>query len=185
MQFHLNQKVFNESVLCECDIMNFMNEYYKNLPKKRMAGGAIIKNKQGNILILETTYKTHWELPGGVTEDNESPRQSAEREIKEELGIDIKLGHCLVAHYRAAMGDQNENIMWVFDGGVVDESVIKLCDKELKGFAFVTWEEAEEKVGKRIASRLPYCKQALDEKRTIYLESLNLDTLPIEQKPLM
>lgn len=150
-----------------------------------MAGGAIIRNKEGKILILEPTYKDHWEIPGGVTEDNESPRQSAEREIKEELGVDIKVGHCLVTHYRAAMGDQNENIMWVFDGGEIDESKIQLCDKELKAFAFVTWEEAIEKVGKRISSRLPFCKQALEEKRTIYLESMTLDGLPVEPKSIL
>lgn len=161
-----------------------MNEYYKNLPKKRMASGVIIRNRQGLVLVLETTYKEHWEIPGGVVEENESPRQAVIREVKEELGIDIELGHCLVSHYRAAMGEQNENIMWVFDGGVIDENTIKLCDKELASFSFVEWDEALNKVGTRIASRLPFCKQALDEKRTIYLESLIPDTLPIEQKPL-
>ena len=64
-------------------------EYLLWLPKKRMAAGAIIMNDDNNILVLKTSYKESWEIPGEVTEKWESPKVCANREIQEELWIDI------------------------------------------------------------------------------------------------
>jgi 8-oxo-dGTP pyrophosphatase MutT (NUDIX family) len=77
--------------------------YYQSLPKKRMGSGVIIRNKKGEILLLKTSYKDHWEIPGGGVEENESPLQAAEREVYEEIGLNIKIKSCLVIHYRAGM----------------------------------------------------------------------------------
>lgn len=151
--------------------MNKQN-YYKSLPRKRMGSGVIVRNKKGEILVLKTNYKNHWEIPGGVVEKNESPKQTAERETLEEIGIKLKISKCLVIHYRSAKDKQDENIMFVFDGGVSKYDNLKLGSNEINEAKFVTWETAVKLVGKRIASRLPFCQLALKEKRTIYLESI-------------
>lgn len=146
--------------------------YYQSLPKKRMGSGVIIRNKKGEILVLKTSYKDHWEIPGGVVEDNESPLQTAEREVYEEIGLKIKIKSCLVIHYRAGMKGQDENIMFVSDGGILTNlNKLKLDGKEIVEAKFVSFEQAVKLVGTRIGSRLSFCKQALKEKRTIYLES--------------
>lgn len=149
-------------------------DYYKSLPKKRMASGVIIRNKKGHILILKTNYKDHWEIPGGVVEEDESPKHAAEREALEEIGIKINISTCLVVHYRSAQEQQNENIMFIFDGGYA-ESVdnFKLGENEILEARFVSFQEAASLVGDRLATRLPFCQQALKEKKTIYLESIN------------
>jgi 8-oxo-dGTP pyrophosphatase MutT (NUDIX family) len=54
--------------------------------KISLAGCVIINNKK--ILLLQR-LKTGWyELPGGKLHDNESPREAAKREFKEELKCD-------------------------------------------------------------------------------------------------
>jgi 8-oxo-dGTP diphosphatase len=147
--------------------------YYRSLPKKRMGSGVIIRNAKGEILILKTIYKKHWEIPGGVIEGNESPKKTAERETLEELGIRLKINLCLVIHYRSAQGGQDENIMFVFDGGILpSKKIFKIDKKEISETQFVSFKGASLLVGKRIASRLPYCEQALRRKKTIYLESI-------------
>jgi len=151
-----------------------LEDYRLSLPKKRMASGVIIHNIKGEILVLKTAYKDHWEIPGGVIEENESPRQAAEREVLEEIGLSIRITGCLVTHYRAARGDQNENIMFVFDGGVINDiSQIKIDGKEISEARFVSFSEAVSLVGERIASRLPTCERALKEKKSLYLESID------------
>lgn len=54
---------------------------------------AIIKNKRGEILLLKRgetkTFQLHWQLPEGKLEEKENPREALEREVKEELGLDI------------------------------------------------------------------------------------------------
>ena len=57
--------------------------------------GAVINNDEGQILVAqrpysEVSYKSYkWEFPGGKVEENESPREALEREIREELDCEI------------------------------------------------------------------------------------------------
>lgn len=56
--------------------------------------GCIIKDDMGRILLLHrnSPNRTQWEIPGGKIDEGESPERTAEREIEEELGVDIELG---------------------------------------------------------------------------------------------
>ena len=66
--------------------------YYQNLPKKRMAVAALFLNEAGEVLILKTSYKKYWTLPGGVVEHDESLMTALIREVKEEVNLDISGG---------------------------------------------------------------------------------------------
>ncbi|MCQ2749827.1 MAG: (deoxy)nucleoside triphosphate pyrophosphohydrolase [Clostridia bacterium] len=56
--------------------------------------GAIIRNKEGKILIAQRNLNKNqgglWEFPGGKIEEGETKEKAIEREIKEELDMDIK-----------------------------------------------------------------------------------------------
>lgn len=55
----------------------------------------IIKNENNEILLCKRNKKFgfgEWELPGGHLEFQESFEQNLERECKEELGINVKVG---------------------------------------------------------------------------------------------
>lgn len=58
--------------------------------------GAVIRNSAGKILLMQRGPKSKneagtWTIPGGSVEFGETMAQAAVREIKEELGIDIKI----------------------------------------------------------------------------------------------
>lgn len=57
---------------------------------------GIIQNADGRILLARRKPGIHlegyWEFPGGKIEDGESPEESLERELLEELGITTKTG---------------------------------------------------------------------------------------------
>ena len=55
--------------------------------------GCIILDQQSRILLLHrsTHKRQQWEIPGGKIEPGESAEQAAIREIKEELGVDVKI----------------------------------------------------------------------------------------------
>ena len=54
------------------------------------AAGAIIH--EGKILLVRHNLLKKWQIPGGVQEIGESIRQTAQREIREELNLDLKAG---------------------------------------------------------------------------------------------
>lgn len=106
--------------------------FYQNLPKKRIAAGALILNDKGQMLLVKPTYKETWEVPGGITEFNESPRACVEREIKEELGLDIAIAQLLCLDYVADLPEKGDSLQMIFDGGVLSDQQIKLIKLEVK-----------------------------------------------------
>jgi 8-oxo-dGTP pyrophosphatase MutT (NUDIX family) len=51
---------------------------------------VILKNEQGELLLVRHTYGPgDWTFPGGSIEGGESPEQTARREMKEELSVQI------------------------------------------------------------------------------------------------
>jgi len=56
----------------------------------------VIQDKQGKILILkrnsiDSDYPNLWDVPGGGVDDGEGLKKAAEREAKEECGLEIKI----------------------------------------------------------------------------------------------
>ena len=151
-----------------------MNDYYKNLPKKRMGSGALFFNSEGKVLIVKPTYKDHWEIPGGVTDENESPWNTCVREIKEELGLEISGSKLLSIDYISNIDGKGERLMFIYDGGILNDSDIQnisLQEKELSEYRFVTSEEAIELLGEMLRKRVPNSMIAKNRGTTFYLEN--------------
>ncbi|HXN32995.1 MAG TPA: (deoxy)nucleoside triphosphate pyrophosphohydrolase [Polyangiaceae bacterium] len=59
-----------------------------------VAAGVVIEG--GRVLLTKRKAGTHlegaWELPGGKVQPGEDPRQALARELREELGIDVRVG---------------------------------------------------------------------------------------------
>jgi 8-oxo-dGTP diphosphatase len=57
---------------------------------------GVIFNERREILLFKHTYRSHaWSLPGGYLESGEHPRESLEREIKEESGLVVSIDDSL------------------------------------------------------------------------------------------
>lgn len=53
---------------------------------------GIIYNEVGEILLLKHTYRSHaWSLPGGYMKTGEHPKETLEREIKEETNLTVSV----------------------------------------------------------------------------------------------
>lgn len=152
------------------------NDYYKNLPKKRMASGALILNEKDEVLIVKPNYKDGWSIPGGSVDENESPRQACLRETKEEIGLDLKEVKFLCLDYKENNGDKGESLQFVFFGGKLNDDEIKnikLDQKEISEYKFLKINEASLLLGEGLKTRLPKCLEALKNNSVIYLENGN------------
>lgn len=103
-----------------------MNEYYANLPKKRMAAGALLLDSRKKILLVKTSYKDYWSIPGGVIERDESPLQALKSELREEVNlVDYDLKFLSVDYYANRNNEKGESIQFLF-GGVLKEKEIRM-----------------------------------------------------------
>jgi 8-oxo-dGTP diphosphatase len=64
------------------------------MPKTKLAlAGCIITDEHGGVMVLhrKTDRHTHWEIPGGKIELGETPEAAAIRELREEMGVDVRI----------------------------------------------------------------------------------------------
>lgn len=127
------------------------------LPTKRVIAHALFRDEAGRVLLLETTYKSDWELPGGVVEPGEAPRAGAEREIEEELGLAVQLGQPLLADWMPPYLGWSDAVEFIFDGGVLGAATVAGLaphDREIGAVHWVEPGQVPECVTELSASRI-------------------------------
>ena len=95
----------------------FLGMLNATLPRKRLIAQGLIRGEQGRILLCELTYKTDWDLPGGVVDPEESPRATLRRELREELGVDLPVGELLAVNWLPPYKQWEDALLLVFDVG--------------------------------------------------------------------
>jgi len=140
-----------------------------------MGAGLLVRDGSGRVLLVEPTYKPNWEIPGGAVDEGESPRECVVREVREELGLEVTPGRLLVLDYQHPEPDRTESMMFVFDGGVVDQAWadrIRVPPEELRGWRFVPPAEMGELASPRLCCRLDHALAAATSAgTTLYLEN--------------
>ena len=77
-----------------------------------------------------------WTIPAGRVRDQESAEEGAIREVKEETGLEVKIGGLI----DTMEFSEKNTIMKVYKARVIGGS-LKLNDKECMGLGWFNWEE--------------------------------------------
>ncbi len=115
------------------------------LPRKRVIAHVLMRDATGRILLCDTAFKNDWELPGGIVEPGEPPRDGAVREVAEELGLELAVGRLLVVDWLPPYLGWEDALELIFDGGRVHEDDLasfSLQDNEIRSVSLLTLEEA-------------------------------------------
>ena len=149
-------------------------DFYENLPQKRMGAGCLFFNERNEVLLVKPNYKPVWEIPGGVVEQNESPKQCCQREVFEEIGLKREIGPLLVIDYNSQCESKTESLMFVFDGGVLLESeimAIQLQTDELLDFTFFGRDGLPKALTETLKARILAAWQQRSKRQAVYLEN--------------
>lgn len=143
------------------------------IPRKHIAAGALIRNDHNQVLFIVPVYKPTLEIPGGVCEENESPRATCEREIKEELGLSRSVGDLLVIDWLPTHGIWRDSLQMIYDGGVITDDELSRTEipvDEVESLKFFALNEARSLLRPALARRIDAALTALRTGRTIYAE---------------
>ncbi|MER6011527.1 NUDIX hydrolase [Streptomyces bluensis] len=135
-------------------------------PKAMTAAAVLFTDDEDRVLTVKPTYLPNdwWNLPGGGCDSDtgENPGQAAEREVREELGLDRPLGPLLAVDW-INRPPRPAGVVYVYDGGrltTTDLAAIRLPEKELSDWRLVTATEAEELLSDRLSARVHACLAA-------------------------
>ena len=150
--------------------------FYNNIPRKRMSAGLLILDENSRLLLVHPTYRDDtWNLPGGIVEEDESPKAAGEREAKEEIGMDIRAGKMLAADYYHNSLGKGDAIHFVFDGGTISEAQLKksvvLQKGELDNWGLFALDEALKLLKPNLQKRYGLAFQARLSGQMFYLEN--------------
>ena len=143
--------------------------FMTNDVQKRIAVGALIFNKKNQLLVVKPIYKDSWLVVGGMVESSESLTEALKREIKEETGLDLKIGRLICVDYGSS---DNDSVNFIFECGAVENDIKIICPKnEIEEYKFVSREEALSLLGPKGVRRLTPTFNALDNNTTVYMEA--------------
>lgn len=121
----------------------FVSILNAGLPRKRVIGQGLLRDRDGRILLCELTYKREWDLPGGVVEVGESPALGLVRELEEELGITVTIESLVTMNWLPPWSHWDDACLFVFDLGVVDADLVEQMVLQRTEIAAVHWCDLE------------------------------------------
>ncbi|WP_410675472.1 NUDIX domain-containing protein [Amycolatopsis sp. cmx-4-68] len=145
----------------------------ERLPRKNVAAGMLIRDEAGRVLFISPTYKPFLEIPGGLTEDDESPLAACHREVREELGIDLSVGRLLLVDWMPTHGVWRDSIQLIFDGGRLNTEqtkAIRPAADEVGRIEFLEIDTAKLRLRPSMARRVELAHRALLDGEALYGE---------------
>lgn len=139
-----------------------------SFPRTCMAAGLVIRDPDGRVLLLQTSYKPEWEVPGGLVEDGEDVVAAAVREAREEL--DLAAGPTALLALDAWPADVRtpDMTLALLDGGVHPPELVghlRFTDGEIVDAHWCDRATVRARAGPRLTLRLLAVLDALDDGR--------------------
>lgn len=144
----------------------------ESFARPRVAAGVLFFDTADRVMLVVPSYRDHRDIPGGYVEHGETPRQAAQRQVREELGIDPPLGRLLVVDWAPTPKEGDKQLV-VFDGGLLERKhldEIVLDPGELTGYEFHATDRIHEHTIVRLARRITHATRARAEGATRCLE---------------
>jgi len=104
--------------------------------RKATGSVVVIRDPSGRVLLVRRAYPPgDWVLPGGNAEVDESPVETAIREVREETGLDVAPERMTGVYYQADH-QAGEFIHFVFSGSLDDTALIRPDRGEVAEYGF-------------------------------------------------
>lgn len=137
-----------------------------------MSAGAIIFDPAGKVLLVKTRMRGTWEWPAGRSEGNESPLQTARREVREESGLDISDYRFLGVNFQTGGMTKNGRLQFTFVAEVDAHLASSVSPQamEISDYKWADLAEAKKIIAPKLALRFGHLLDAYMQETSVYLE---------------
>jgi 8-oxo-dGTP diphosphatase len=123
--------------------MQFLSDQHikwMNAQHRRISSSAVmLEDHDGRLLIVKANYKPYWTLPGGMVDKDETPKDAAIREVKEEVALTLQPEALEFVAVVDRISDFTQTYQFLFKAKLpAENSTIILQKSEIDDFAFVT-----------------------------------------------
>lgn len=143
--------------------------------RKRVIAHLLLTDSEDRVCILQTTFKPDFELPGGILEVGESPRDGLAREVREELDHRLDIGRLLVVDWLVPYLGWEDAVELIFDAGTLsDPDLLRPDGREIASVHWLELSAAAARMAPFAQGRLRAAWSARRHGQTFYLEGGNL-----------
>jgi len=119
-------------------------------------GAAVAVWCGDRLLLVKTSYRAHYSLPGGFVKRGEAPAAAASRELNEEVHVSIAPDRLALAWEGTILFESRADTLSIFEASAAREPAIQVNGREL---VWAGWKTAAEA---RALLLLPHLRAYLD-----------------------
>ncbi|MDJ1133623.1 NUDIX domain-containing protein [Streptomyces iconiensis] len=146
--------------------------YYASLARSRGSAGALLLDAHDRVLLAKPSYKPVWDLPGGVIDAGESPRETCLREVAEELALTPVLDRLIGVIWIPPWPPRAPSNVFVFGGRISAEEAagIRMRPEEIADYGFFGPDDQLPPMERLTVRKVTTCAAGLRNGETVYYE---------------
>ena len=106
------------------------------LRRPRHRGALVALWHDGKVLLVRSSYRRRWDLPGGGVRRGEDPAAAALRELKEEVGIELPEAALRLAYDAEIFWESRHDRVMIFAHEAAGLPALRLDNREIVEAAF-------------------------------------------------
>jgi len=110
-------------------------------------GAAVALWHEGKVLLVRTSYRNCYSLPGGFVRRGELPLQAARRELREELGIDLPEQTLRHAWHGTILFESRQDTIDIWEASMDSPLAVHVAGREI---VWADWMAPSAALGRRL-----------------------------------
>jgi 8-oxo-dGTP pyrophosphatase MutT (NUDIX family) len=157
----IGKQQFHAGIIYDKDFEKLKEDFFRHFTIIK-AGGGLVKNKNGKILLILRRGK--WDLPKGKLDDNETIEECAKREVQEETGLqEIKVIRPIEITYHTYV-QFGKHILkeshWYAMKATVDEKLIPQTEEDITEIIWASKEDLKKYIPNTFPTIIAVLKHA-------------------------
>jgi 8-oxo-dGTP pyrophosphatase MutT (NUDIX family) len=157
----IGKQQFHAGIIYDKDFEKLKEDFFRHFTIIK-AGGGLVKNKNGKILLILRRGK--WDLPKGKLDDNETIEECAKREVQEETGLqEIKVIRPIEITYHTYV-QFGKHILkeshWYVMKATVDEKLIPQTEEDITEIIWASKEDLKKYIPNTFPTIIAVLKHA-------------------------